>query len=101
MNLFRLVWIGALTIATAGVALAAPPSADDPVPVDPRHTSIPSPGRTTTTPETVPPLTDEVPRLQLPTVEPPGPPPVFVDRKNAESISPGTLETTPPKGTPR
>lgn len=58
---------------------AAAPSADDPVPIDPRATQ----SAAQTAPESLPsgetpPLTDEVPRLELPKVEPPGPPPVFV-----------------------
>lgn len=59
---------------------AAAPSADDPVPIDPRATQAATQTAPESLPsaETPPPLTDEVPRLELPKVEPPGPPPVFV-----------------------
>ena len=67
-------------LCTLCTTAAAAPSADDPVPIDPRATQSAAQTAPESLPsaETPPPLTDEVPRLELPKVEPPGPPPVFV-----------------------
>lgn len=91
MNLLRLLLVTGVTATAAGAVVAVPPSADDPVPVDPRVLQS-APAPVTSTPnEEPPPLTDEVPRLELPKVEPPGPPPVFVEHQEAEQQPVGSL----------